>query len=311
MVLAATFAACSGDSTDTPANGYNDAPTNPSGEAGEIRVNADVFQMMDGTRATTFDNDDAIQTEGSFFCKAYDAGTTTINTTSNVNSYVDWTVSTSSWAFADGSHNWPESGDLDFFAYMPASPGAYITGPTYTTAREPQFTCDMSETVDKEFIWALAIDQNKVDNISGVDLAFRHPFAKIIFKLSASHPDITINTITFKSLKTTGTCTFNGSTSNWTSLADVDNFVATINTDYNSNPSSPRQVGEAYLVIPQNFAGEIEVVATWAEWDEQIEHTLNTTLTPHTWQPGYSYTYIFTITETDLLVDTSKYTEQW
>ena len=64
-------------------------------------------------------------------------------------------------------------------------------------------------------------------------------------------------------------------------------------------------------MIPQAWAGNIEVNATWIDWGEPFEHTVSTKLDAITWQPGYSYTYTFTIRETDLRVNVTKFTEQW
>jgi hypothetical protein len=64
-------------------------------------------------------------------------------------------------------------------------------------------------------------------------------------------------------------------------------------------------------MVPQTFAGDIVVKATWTDWGENIEHTVSTKLSSADWQPGKSYIYTFTITETDLIVKTDKYTEQW
>ena len=63
-------------------------------------------------------------------------------------------------------------------------------------------------------------------------------------------------------------------------------------------------------MVPQVFAGEIEVNATWNDWGEPLTHTLRTTVA-ETWEAGQSYTYTFNITETDLLVNNEKFTEQW
>lgn len=327
LVLAATFAACSGDSTDTPANGYNDGPTNPSGEAEEIRVNADVFQMMDGTRTTTFDNDDAIQTEGSFFCTAYDAGTTTVNTTSNVNSYVDWTVSTSSWAFRDGKHNWPGTGDLDFFAYMPAPRPSYIAAdPTFTAAHNVTFTCSSlpmeyssaTSTEEqgsnlKEFMFGMALGQNRDNAGTGVSLQFQHPFARIRLQLAASHPNITINSITFRSIKNNGNYDHIASPK-WSTTGDATDFVLSLTGDdavFDDNTASPKPIGPDFIMIPQNWTGEIVVNADCLYWGEKENFPSLTTTIPTSWQPGHSYTYTFNISPYELIVDISKYTEQW
>ena len=301
QVLAATFAACSGDSTDTPANGYNDGPTNPSGVTGEIRVNADVLRTMEGTRTTTFDSDAAIKTEGSFICWAYDAGETTVNGTSKVNGITaTWNGSTA-WEFAE-KHYWPLTDALDFFAYMPTTPDAYITGPTYTTARQPQFTCDMTKTVDKEFIWALAIGQDREhQGASGVALTFKHPFARIYFQLSeASGTAVKINSITISgsSFYKTGTCTFDGTDSEWSNQGGASSLgTLAINT-----PS---------IVIPNNYGSNtITVNASWDEWNSFSTDLTSSALTLD-WQAGYSYTYTLTVSKYALKVDTSKYTEQW
>jgi hypothetical protein len=339
LLLLAThslFSACSSDDMNaTPA-------TTPDSE---IRFNPSVWQVMEGTRTTTYDNATALQNEGSFTCEVYEANSLTpyINQIQ-----VDW--DNSNWVFSDGKHYWPATGSLDFFAYMPKSDNlpSYITNITYAVnanpAPEPYFICanlpmtytsaytdDKSvshsaegQTSDlKEFIYAMAMGQNKAGTGTNqpaagqVALTFQHPFARIKFQLSASHPDITINSITFKSLKTGGTCSFNGSTSTWSSLTPSDktvDFVMTLKEAeslFNDNTAT-KQIGPTFLMIPQTFGGEIVVNATWTDWGSQLAHNVSTTLPSVTnWQAGYSYTYTFTITETDLIVDTSKFTEQW
>ena len=178
----------------------------------------------------------------------------------------------------------------------------------------------------KEFVYALAIDQNKAgQGTSGVTLNFKHPFARIKFQLAPNHPDIKINSITLKGLKKGGVCSFDGTTSTWTNLTPADetvDFVMTL-TGYAANFSNDPSAlpigsysGGAHqsvdiLMVPQAFAGNITVNATWIDWGEEFAHNVSTTLTPVTWEAGHSYTYTFTITEHDLKVDTSRYTEQW
>lgn len=334
LVTTGMFSACSSDDTNTtPAN----TPDS------EIRFDVGVWNMMEGTRATFYDT--GVQNSGSFTCAAFSANSTT--------SYFDYTTVnwvTDAWVFSDGKHYWPATGSLDFFAYMPKSDNlpSYITNITYAVnanpAPEPYFICanlpmtytsaytdDKSvshsaegQTSDlKEFIYAMAMGQNKAGTGTNqpaagqVALTFQHPFARIKFQLAASHPDITINSITFKSLKTGGTCSFNGSTSTWSSLTPSDktvDFVMTLKgteASFNNNLASPKQIGPTILMIPQAWAGAIEVEATWNDWGVSLKHTLTTSVSSVTWQPGYSYTYTFTISETDLIVSSDKYTEQW
>ena len=308
-LTAALLAGCAGDSPS------DIAPT-PSADNTEIKVNADVWQMMEGTRATTFDSPTAIQQEGSFTCTAYDAGTTTPNTTSNVNgSLVKWNTGASRWEFNDGVHKWPTSGSLDFFAYMPAAKPDYISSITYAvdgTAPRPYFTCDMRETVDKEFIYALAPDQDKAGTNHStqptpgqVALTFRHPFARIYFKLSeASGTAVRINSITISGddFYQTGTCTFDSTDPKYSTWSNKDG----------AGPLGTLAINTPYLVIPNDYGSSktITVNVSWDEWNSFSKDFTSSALSMN-WQAGYSYTYTLTVTKYALQVETTKYTEQW
>ena len=272
----------------------------------EIRFNPDVWHVLEGSRATTYDDQAAIQEEGSFICSAYNTGTTTVNTTSNVNGITaTWNGSTA-WEFAE-KHYWPLTDALDFFAYMPASPDDYITEVVYAVdgddAPAPYFTCDMTETVDKEFIWALATEQDREhQGASGVTMTFEHPFARIYFKLSDdSGTAVTVNSITISGsdFYKTGTCTFDGTTSDWSSLGGAG-FLGTL------------ALNTPYLVIPSDYGSSktITVNATWDEWSSFTTDVTSSALSIN-WQAGYSYTYTLYLTKYALKVDVDKYTEQW
>lgn len=345
LALTCLLTACSGggsssEELDPPAP---DPTPNPTPENQEIKLNANVWNMMEGMRATFYDA--GTITSGSFTASAYVENTTTayINPTT-----VNW--NSTEWQWSDGKHYWPASGSLDFFAYMPATKPSYISTITYavsgTPVPAPQFFCaDMPMTYNsasptegqgsglQEFVWGVTIGQNKVSQgTSGVTMKFRHPFARIKFQLSASHPDIQINSITFKNLKTGGTCTMNNTgiadtyyytTSVWSSPTGSSNFVMTLSGDaatFNTNPASVVPIGgysdDAHqfvdiLMVPQTWAGEIEVNASWTEWGEEKNNQTLSATVPTDWDPGYSYTYTFTITKFDLIVNISKFTEQW
>ncbi len=297
MAALMLLSACS-NSDDAPAT-----PTAPTAEDNSIRFNANVWRMMDATRASFYNG--GTLSGGSFKVAAYEAGETTpyINPVQ-----VNWV--TNHWEFEDGKHYWPMSGGLDFFAYMPVDPQSYITsGPGYTTARHPQFTCTMpmtnaGQTSITEFVYDLQTDQDKAhQGADGVALSFRHPFTKIVLKLSSTQTNIHIDKIIFKSIKKVGTFTHG---SGWAlSEDDAVNFEASLNGNYGASAD----LG-TFLMIPQNWAGAIEVQATWTDWGEQFLHHLYATV-PTNWAAGYSYTYTFTITQFDLRVDTQKFTEQW
>ena len=312
MLAGMVLAGCSGDDDEKTAKNE------------EIRLNADVWQMMEGTRATTFDDQAALQTEGSFTCAVYQAGTTTPHFSTTT---VNWNSSSSKWEFSDGKHYWPASGALDFWAYMPATPPSYISDLAYAAGPNVTFTCinlPMTAATQgsslKEFVYGIALDQDKAGTnstlqpIAGqVAMTFQHPFARIKLQLAASHPNVTINSITFRSIKNNGSYDLSGSPK-WTTTGDDANFVLSLTgTDavFDDNPATATQIGEYYIMIPQAWAGEIVVNADCLFWGDKINYPSLTTTLPTTWQPGYSYTYTFNISPDDLKVDTEKYTEQW
>ena len=318
MLLAAVLlAACNGsdDVSDLPDG-------SGSAKADEIRLNADVWHVMEGTRTTTYDNVASLRTEGSFTCTAYNAGTLTsyISTTT-----VDWIAGASRWGFNSGNDHyyWPASGNLDFFAYMPATLPSYIAADpalTYTAEHNVTFTCSSLPMTNagqgsslKEFMFGMALAQNKDNAGTGVPLTFQHPFARIKLQLAASHPNVTINSITFRGIYNNGN--YNHSASpKWTTTGVAANFVLTLTGNaavFENNPATPTQIGEYYIMIPQNWAGEIVVNADCLFWGEKKNYPSLTTTIPTTWQPGYSYTYTFTINPDDLIVNISKFTEQW
>lgn len=293
VLAAALLSGCSGDDSPNQANNNNEKDS-------EIRLNAEVWRVMEGTRATTYDG--STITSEPFKCYAYNDGGTS--------PYLDGlTVSYSAgqWSFDAGRQVWPDNA-LDFFAYMPATKPDYITELTYAvsgepTAPHPYFTCDMTQTVNKEFIWALTTGQNREDQgASGVTMTFKHPFARIYFQLSnESGSSVTINSITIsgEDFYTTGTCTFDGTTSTW---SDKDN----------QGSLGPLAIGIPYIVIPNDY-GSSKTITVNATWDEWGTFTTGVTSSPLTinWQAGYSYTYTLTLSKYALNVDVNKYTEQW
>ena len=234
---------------------------------------------------------------------------------------------------------------LDFVGFCPYDKPAYIGDPTYNHSTGVSFTCDMrsymtntAQASVSEFLVGLTQNQTystQTEN-GGVPLNFKHPFARIRFQLAASHPNVQINVITFKNLQTVGTCTFSPvGNSSWSSLtgnadlvmtlASKDNqgnyITAPVNT-FNSNPASEVPIGgwsgsahqyDDLIVIPQeDWAGEIEVNASWNDWgDTPVAHTVTATIPAITWEAGKSYTYTFSISTDDLVVNITNFTEQW
>ena len=338
MLMAAVVLVGCGGSDIIDDDNNADAPEPLATSKEEIRITSNVYRILEGTRTTTFDNVTALQTEGSFTCMAYEAGTLTSYITTTT---VDWDDEDPRWEFngGDSHYYWPLPASnggaypsLDFFGYMPKAgslPSYISAGPTYSANHNVTFTCSSlpmtyssaSPTEGqgsslKEFMFGIALGQNYGNAAAGVPLNFQHPFARIKLQLAASHPNITINSITFRSIKNNGSFEYDHSegTSTWTPSGDATNFVLTLTGDdavFNNNPTSPKQIGDYYIMIPQNWAGEIVVNADCLFWGVKKNYPSLTTTIPTTWQPGYSYTYTFNISPDDLIVNVSKFTEQW
>lgn len=299
-VLLASCSGSDGDAAEAPA-------TTTDVDDNSIRFNANVWRMIQGAprRATTYDNAAALQgeTEG-FRAFIYNAGTTT-SYNSGGGSVVKW--ETDKWVFQDGKHYWPASGNLDFFAYMPATGVGYVSGVTYAATPDVTFTCTGLTAAEqdaslKEFVYAIKTGQNKDgQGASGVTLNFQHPFARVNLQwASYDHSGITLNSIKFKGIKNNGTYSHTGG---WTPGGE--------NVDFTVTTLAENGAALPYLVVPQAWAGEIEVNASWNDWgDSPVAHTLTKTI-PVTWAAGTSYTYTFTISPDDLTVNTTNYTEQW
>lgn len=298
----------------------------------EIGFKADVWKMVEGTRAATFDNATALQTEAHFTCVAYEAGTLTAYIPATT---VDWDAENTQWEFngGDSHYYWPLPStpggtypSLDFFGYMPSAANLstkapYIGSINYTAAYNVTFTCSRLPMTNsgqgsglKEFIYGIALGQNKGNASSGVPLTFQHPFARIKLQLAASHPNVTINSITFRSIKNNGSYDQSASPK-WSTSGAATNFVFSLTGDaavFNNNPATATQIGEYYIMIPQVWAGEIVVNADCLFWGDKVNYPSLTTTVPTTWQPGYSYTYTFNISPDDLKVDIENtFTEQW
>ena len=300
-LLAATslLAGCSGDDSF---NGNGNGNENSNAIAFNTNVNG-FF-----SKASTYNSNDDLKTEGSFTCTAYNATTTT--------PYIDastvvWNDTendgANKWQFANGiKHGWPGASALDFFAYMPATKPDYITSISYSTARQPQFVCTLptDQSSTKEFVCALATDKTKANSSTGVSMEFKHHFARLRFAMSdASGDNVTINSVTISGIKTTGTCTFNGTTSTWVTSGD-DSYVRATAID----GTTP------YLVIPNTYAAGAITITVNATWTGISNATVNKTATNNktiTWEPGYSYLFTLKLSGDILIVDTEKFTEQW
>lgn len=305
LLVTLLASACSKDGAD------GNEVTNRNEAKKEIGIKPDVWKMAEATRATTYDN--TTLQSGGFTVYAYKAGESTAGYAYIDNKTVSYNAP--NWIITGRPYYWPEY-DLDFFAYAPSLKPGYITaGPTYSYSggQHVAFTCSSLPVTSSEqssiteFVYALAANQNEENaGATGVALNFLHPFSLVKLQLAENHPDIRINSITFQTVDNTGSYD-NG----WTSLSGSENLVWTINADFNNNTSA-KPIGDSFLVIPQDWDGVIVVDADCLYWGEKKNYPSLTTTVATNWQPGYSYTYTFTINPDDLKVETKNtFTEQW
>lgn len=319
-LTAVLLTGCSGDS----ASDISPDPTPSTGKS-EIKVNADIRQMMEGTRLTKIDN---IQSED-LKIYAYYHGTS--------NAFLSgvklhYTGSTPAWQFWDGSaqlhYYWPFEGStvagsstvastLDFVGYCPFS-APYITGSSFDPASGASFTCNMSSYMTlasqdglEEYLIAVLNEQTLATQTTAggaLPMVFKHPFALIKFTITAaSGTHVQINSISISDLKTSGTCTYNGTAMTWGSYSGS----ATMTIEQVLKNGGTTETSQ-FLVIPSNYGSKyLTVNATWDDWSNTVTISDYGTNVDFNWEPGYIYTYNLTLDKYGLIVNTSKYTEQW
>lgn len=321
------LAGCGGDSADDVRGGVKE-PTQQ-----EISLKAGVDELGSETRAASFyENSSRLQTNG-FTVNAYNSdGTKYIDGKS-----VSYDTDNTRWYFTSGSVLWPETGNLDFFAYTTTGVN-YITNISYDTSTDNvSFTCNgyglynsTNQNGKSEFICALTKGQNRNNAVSGVNLSFMHSFARVKFvqgtvnqtynsgSSSGTYSGTLSVGITLQNISLIGTCTFGGSsTVTWNDLSATSNFEA-----------SSFSNDAYYIFVPQTITGKtLAIDASYKATDNSAKYaTLTSAFPTCELQAGKSYTFTINLTlNTDpyggggggsidqitVTVNTSKYTEQW
>lgn len=315
VMVASLLAGCS----------HDDDPQPGVGDPLEISFNANVWGMKEGTRIGTIDDNSELQVEDIKIDAYYDG--TGEAYFSGARLHYD----ASTWKFWDGDaqehYYWPFEGSttaggttastLDFVGFCPYMPPAYITSPSYDPESGASFTADMSsymtlasQSTVSEFLVGYASDQTlatQTANEGKVLLPLRHPFALVKFAIAeASGTEVKINSISISGLKTSGTCTFNGSTMTWSDQSGSADLSLAEVLQYGSAHTETTP----FLVIPNNYGSTtLTVNGTWTDWSN-VTKDISADV-DFNWQPGYIYTYTLTLTKYALIVDTAKYTEQW
>ena len=204
----------------------------------EITLGVDGWKPMTSSRATIFENLNDVQNDAP---DGKGGGYLTLHAYLRETGYhfipgscawyfVPDNAEEGSWRFWDTvkedffSYYWPQSGAVDFFAYMPYSGSnkKNITVGSYTPGTGLNITCEMKQPTSledpmgQETIFAYTTNKSKADR--NVGMHFVHPFAAVSFKLQQAHRDLTINWIRFNNVYLKGTATLNGTTDNSTTI---------------------------------------------------------------------------------------------
>lgn len=229
---------------------------------------------------------------------------------------------TNSW-IPEGNYYWPKQGTLSFAAYSPAeAKGDVFTSVTWDAASGFGISGFNAETNnDATKLYDLmysdyAEDKTKGDQVAdnpnyyGVQLKFNHALSALIFKAQTkddyANATIKITNIEVLNPVANGNLTTvngNPSTASWTPGTEAVSMSVTGIADAALTSTSTPQ-GNAMLMIPQTFDGDVKVKITYTmqmnsgepvtQTYEKVLNTLteNGTATAHAdWKMATRYTY--------------------
>ena len=305
----------------------------------EITFYIDGWKPMDESRAAIFETSNDFTDEnagkggGNFTLHAYlqESGRPYIDGT-RVRHFIPEGSTIGTWEFFDNTHiikhYWPQTGSVDFFAYMPyknSDRQKYISIKEYNkTEGSISFACDMpNTTVDgdentddlhdpkgQETIIAYTKDKSKESGT--VNMHFVHPFSAIYFKLKQAHRNLTIKWIRLNNVYLKGTSELTGATDANTKISwniaeneKVDTFHIPVEKIIPDSINFGGEIGGPYLLMPQklgtNNAKRDSVSLTvryhWDDADDTTNDFYEITRTIATanfeeWKAGKKYTFV-------------------
>ena len=318
------LAGCSGQDMPTV-----DKEDEPQVSDKEIALDIEGWKPLDESRATIYEDEGDFKSEasggGNFTLYAYmkESAQTFIG-----GARVNYQASSGRWRFYSHpnyiEYYWPQSGTVDFFAYMPwkdSGKNKNITVGSYSKNTGLSISCQMQSEITnledptgQETIIAYTTGKSKTNG--SVNMHFVHPFAAVYFKLHQAHRDLTINWIQFNNVYLTGTTTLNTTTEKttkiqWTipSVNTTGTFIININKTIPTDINFNGEVGGPYLVMPQIFGkgtdddltDDVTITINYTWDDKQDSNTTNdtkeftrsiTTSNITSWIAGNKYTYI-------------------
>ncbi|HIZ85553.1 MAG TPA: fimbrillin family protein [Candidatus Coprenecus stercoravium] len=206
----------------------------------------------------------------------------------------------------DDLKQWKQNAGYAFAAYSNggynAATDGVLTGVTFASD-ELQIADYTVKNDDKRDLVVSISDTDLETTNEPVAFTFDHALAMIKFTLNngVGDNDIQITGFTVKQVPNTATMTLNAEGIKWGATSANTDFTS---ADFTSTQETAGESDE-FVVIPVTDGVNLEIAftATVTKTDgTQITNDLKSTIATYTWQPGYRYNYVATITGTDLEV---------
>ena len=206
--------------------------------------------------------------------------------------------------------DWPSSAstNLRFYAYAPHSEDAEgITPSTASVAGVPQLTYEVPADVTKQsdLLATLCDETASAPHTSPQAIEFHHLLTAVCFKIGDGMAAGTINKITLKNIKHTGTYTFPSATpwatdkGSWAVDSDVKDFVYTPSPAFNTDGTANVQIntGENVLMmLPQTLSDDAAVEVEFTAAGESTPEKYSANIKGVTsWEQGKTVTYAISL----------------
>lgn len=286
----------------------------------EIRLEVADWKPLQESRAVLFDQENFLEGNeentlpgGNFTLHAYTSDGQTFLKGARGWYFAD--TDTPEWRFRSDiggkvtfpTYYWPNSGTVDFFAYMPyedyrnkaGNREDYVTIGDYDSENGQQFSCKLPQTDESdhmEFIYAYEQDKTKANN--PLKLQFKHPFALVQFKWGTGSSRMTINSLKLDSMYFAGTFSTETSdsteTSEWEPSGSPGAYEATVSKRIPTEVNYNTVFAGPYLVMPQ-VLDKITLTLNTSQTDEATgTDSAPVSLSTEqgaSWLPGHIYTY--------------------
>lgn len=201
------------------------------------------------------------------------------------------------WIY-DNLQQWEASQTWDFAAYSDGGVATASTTSDVAWDGSDLTITDYNTSVQKDLVVSIASNASNLATANEpVQFTFEHALSMIKFTIQSELGDdanaITISSFTVTGANGQGNLTYNG-TAAWD---DLDTPATLSNAAEFTTESSAAGESDPFVVIPQTATLTVKFTATLNNGEGvDVTKNLQATITNATWQPGYKYNYIATIT---------------